>query len=123
LICDDEGAIRDILVRLVRREGYDTLEAADGITALAVIRQGSPDVLFLDIRMPGLDGVEVVRRARQLTPDLPIVMITTAMAAEAIAALQCGATGYLLKPFRHEDVIGSLQQAMSLRQPHPTSAG
>ena len=91
LICDDEGGIRDILVRLVRREGYDALEAADGITALAVIRQQSPDILLLDIRMPGLDGVEVVRRARQLTPDLPIVMITTAMAADASAALRCGA--------------------------------
>ena len=117
MICDDEGGIRDILARLVRHEGYEALEAADGSAALAAIRQESPDALLLDIRMPGMDGIEVLRRVRELAPRLPIVMITACAAPpEATAALRYGADCYLLKPFQHEDVIRSLQQVMNVRR-------
>lgn len=120
MICDDETAIREILARLVRREGYEPLQAADGLAAVAAIRENAPDALFLDIRMPGIDGIEVLRQVKQLAPKLPIVIITSSIAA-ADAALGCGAHAYLLKPFRHEDVIRSLEQALDERglQPAP----
>lgn len=119
LICDDEEGIRDILARLVRQAGYEAVEAANGPAALAAIRELPPDVLFLDIRMPGLDGIEVLRQARLLIPCLAVLMISTSAAGADVArALDGGACGYLIKPFRHEDVLHSLASVMaSRRQP------
>jgi len=123
LVCDDEQGIRDILSRLVRREGYEAVEAADGFAALAAIREHMPDALFLDIRMPRLDGIEVLRRVKQLAPALPVVIITTSAATiDTNTALGCGALAYLLKPFRHEDVIRLLGEAMDGRLRHDTTA-
>ena len=117
LICDDERDIRDILGRLVRQEGYEALEAADGTAALAAIRQQPPDLLFLDVRMPGLDGIEVLRQVKLLAPQLAVVIISSSAATTDTAmARACGACGYLLKPFRHEEVLRSLQSAMTERQ-------
>lgn len=117
LICDDERGIRDILTRLVRLEGFEALEAADGLAALAAVREQAPDVLFLDIRMPWLNGIEVLQRVRVLAPTLPIIMVTTSLAMpDTGVALASGVQGYLLKPFRNEDVIRSLRHAMDVRR-------
>lgn len=116
LIVDDEGEVRAILSRLVRQEGYDALEAASGEQALDLVRQEAPDALLLDIRMPGVDGMEVLRQARGLDPDLPVVIITShATVKDAVTALRAGAHDYLVKPFDHVDVIRSLHGAMTNR--------
>jgi DNA-binding NtrC family response regulator len=116
LIVDDEAGIRELLSRLVQQEGYESQEAADGEEALAVIRREPPDVMLLDIRMPGLDGMEVLRQVRKLDPDLPVVMITSqGTVKDAVVALRAGAHDYLVKPFEHADVIRSMRSAMTNR--------
>ncbi len=110
MIVDDERGIREILARLVRRAGYEAVEAADGVHALAAIGREAPDALLLDIGMPGVDGLEVLRQAKRVAPLLPVVMITSHAGTEDIAAaLQCGARAYLVKPFAHEDVLRVLR--------------
>jgi two-component system nitrogen regulation response regulator GlnG len=116
LIVDDEEGIRDILSRLVRKEGFEPLTSPDGETALDLLRRESPDVLLLDIKLPGLDGMEVLRRARELDHDLPVIMITShGLVKGAVEALRTGAHDYLVKPFEHADVIRSVHRAMTDR--------
>ncbi len=116
LIVDDEPGIREILSRLVRKEGFEPLAAPDGETALELLRRESPDILLLDIRMPGLDGMEILRRAKELDRDLPVVMITShGLVQGAVEALRAGAHDYLVKPFEHADVIRSVHRAMTDR--------
>jgi DNA-binding NtrC family response regulator len=117
LIVDDDAAIRAILARLFRREGYQPLEATNGDSALAMIRQHSPEMALLDVRMPGSSGMEVLREAKQLARDLPVVMMTGyGTAREAVAALRTGACDYLLKPFDHEEVLRSVRSALADRR-------
>ncbi|MBI5627276.1 MAG: response regulator, partial [Candidatus Rokubacteria bacterium] len=99
LIVDDEEGIREILSRLVRMEGFEPLAVPDGETALDLIRRESPDVALLDIRMPGLDGMELLRRAKEMDRDLPVIMITShGLVKGAVEALRAGAHDYLVKP-------------------------
>ena len=117
LIVDDEEEIRRLLSRLVVQEGFEPLTVPDGKTALELIRRESPDVLLLDIRMPGLDGMEVLRRAKELDRDLPIIMITAhGIVKGAVEALRAGAHDYLVKPFAHADVIRSIHRAVNDRR-------
>ncbi|NQT88336.1 response regulator, partial [bacterium] len=76
LVVDDLPGVRHILRTVLEHVGYDTVEAEDGATALEKVRTEQPDVMLCDIRMPGIDGFEVLRRAHELVPDLPIIMIT-----------------------------------------------
>lgn len=117
LIVDDEEGIRDILSRLVVREGYEPLLAADGEEALDLVRRQAPDALLVDIKMPGLDGMEVLRQAKQFDPDLPVVIITSCdLVKDAVAALHAGAHDYIVKPFDHADVVRSVHSAMTDRR-------
>jgi two-component system nitrogen regulation response regulator GlnG len=117
LIIDDEEGIRDNLSRLVRQNGFEALPAPDGETALALITRESPDVVLLDIKMPGLDGMEVLRRTKALDATLPVIVITSYGGVKgAVAALQAGAHDYLEKPLDHAGVVRSLHRAMTDRR-------
>ena len=117
LIVDDEVEIRELLSRLVLQERFEPLAAPDGETALDLIRRESLDVVLLDIKMPGLDGMEILRRAKELDRDLPVIMITgQGLIKGAVEALRAGAHDYLVKPFEHADVIRSVHKAMNDRR-------
>lgn len=117
LIVDDEPEIRDLLACLARREGFEVLTAPDGETALQMIRRESPDLMLLDIKMPGLDGMEVLRQARALDGTLPVVILTAYGSIKgAVEALRIGAHDYMVKPFEHTDVVRSLHRAMTDRR-------
>ncbi|MBI3624681.1 MAG: sigma-54-dependent Fis family transcriptional regulator [Candidatus Rokubacteria bacterium] len=117
LIVDDEEGIREILSRLVQKEGFEPLAAPDGETALQLLSRESLDILLLDIRMPGLDGMEILRRAKELDRDLPVIIITAfGFVKGAVDALRAGAHDYLVKPFEHADVIRSVHRAMTDRR-------
>jgi two-component system nitrogen regulation response regulator GlnG len=119
LIADDEPAIREALSRLIDLEGYQPLKAADGEEALAQITAHSPDVVLLDIHMPGLNGLAVLRAVRLADPDLPVIVITgDGLPQTAVSAMRSGAYDYIVKPFKHVDVLRCLTSAMVERKAH-----
>src|SRR5215216_429586 len=113
LVIDDEAAIRDSLRMILEYEDYQFAGAASGQEGLAVVQRDRPDLVLLDIKMPGMDGIEVLRKLHAMDETLPVVMIsghgTTATAVEAIRS---GATDFLDKPLSSERVIVTLQNAL-----------
>jgi two-component system nitrogen regulation response regulator NtrX len=120
LVIDDEAAIRDSLRMILEYEDYQFVGTGSGQEALDVVRRERPDIVLLDIKMPGMDGMEVLRKLRALDESLPVVMIsghgTTATAVEAIRS---GAIDFLDKPLSSERVIVTLRNV--LRQSELTS--
>src|SRR3990172_476567 len=117
LIVDDLEEIRWLLSELLRREGMETEESEDGETALRLIGLESPDVVLMDIQMPGMNGLEALKQARKLDGDLPIIMITAfAEIQGAVEAMKAGASDYLVKPFDNREVIQCVRQALTGRQ-------
>src|SRR5437773_6840302 len=100
LVIDDEAAIRDSLRMTLEYEGYEFIAAATGQEGLALAEREAPDLVLLDIKMPGMDGMEVLGRLRTLLEGVPVIMIsghgTTSTAVEAIKR---GAADFLDKPF------------------------
>jgi two-component system nitrogen regulation response regulator NtrX len=113
LVIDDEGAIRDSLRMILEYEDYQFVGAATGQEGIAAVQRDRPDLVLLDIKMPGMDGLEVLRKLHALDETLPVVMIsghgTTATAVEAIRS---GAIDFLDKPLSSERVIVTLQNAL-----------
>jgi two-component system, NtrC family, response regulator AtoC len=116
LVTDDDRTIRRNLVLLLRSEGYETLEAADGNEALALIESDSPDAVLLDLKMPGRDGLEVLAELGPALADLPVIVVTAlGGSAAAIEAMRRGAYDYLTKPFDLDEVSLTLKRALKQR--------
>jgi len=116
LIVDDDENICEILSLLVKKEGLKTLVAHEGDTALKIIRSKMPDIVLLDIKMPGMDGIEVLKRVKELDENLPVVMITAyANIQGAVDAIRLGAHDYLAKPFDDHEVIRVVYRALAER--------
>ncbi|MBV8266062.1 MAG: sigma-54-dependent Fis family transcriptional regulator [Planctomycetaceae bacterium] len=116
LVADDDRTIRRNLVRLLQAEGYRTLEAASGTEALALIRAEAPAAVLLDLKMPGPDGLEVLRQLGPTLADLPVIVITAfGGSAAAIEAMRRGAYDYLTKPFDLDEVLLTLKRALRQR--------
>jgi two-component system nitrogen regulation response regulator NtrX len=117
LVIDDEAAIRESLRMILEYEHYEFVGAGSGADGIAQVQRDRPDVVLLDIKMPGMDGIEVLRKLHALDETLPIVMIsghgTTATAVEAVRA---GATDFLDKPLSSERVIVTLQNVLQQTQ-------
>jgi len=108
LVVDDEQVIRDVLKRLLLREGYDVLSAASGKEAMGILRSARPDLVLLDIAMPEMSGIEICRWIRRdsATPRLPIIMITGKSGVnDEVEGLETGADDYVTKPFNTEELI------------------
>ena len=117
LIVDDDESICALLSMLVKKEGFEALKALSGEAGLKIIRSETVDVLLVDIKMPGMDGMEVLRQVKDLSPDLPVVLITAhADVRGAVKAIQAGAHDYLAKPFDNQEVIRVLHRALAERQ-------
>src|SRR5262245_12276487 len=116
LIVDDEESTRELLAHLIETEGLTPLVAPDGETALNILRSENPDLLLVDHRMPGLTGLEVLRRAREIVEDLPVIVLNGyAAVRNAVEAMQAGAYNYLAKPFNFDEVIQLVFQALNDR--------
>jgi excisionase family DNA binding protein len=113
LVVDDEQIVRDLLAATLTSTGYEVDSATDGSRAIEMLNSGSYDLLITDVRMPGIDGLTVVREARRLSSTMAIVIITGASSeAIAIEAINLGVNGYLTKPFGVERVLAVVARAL-----------
>ncbi|KKI41726.1 response regulator transcription factor [Hafnia alvei] len=100
LIVEDDSHIADLLALHLRDEGYHIEQAADGIAGMAMLEQGGWDALILDLMLPGIDGLDICRRARSMTRYTPIIMISARSSeVHRVLGLELGADDYLAKPF------------------------
>ena len=110
LVVEDDAPIRRMLERTFAAEGYEVATAPDGGSALASVERSVPDLLVLDIGLPGLDGVAVCRRVRGLGLATPILLLTARDAvADRVAGLDAGADDYLVKPFAPEELLARVR--------------
>src|SRR5205809_570207 len=110
LVVDDDAPILRMLERTLAADGYQVEAAADGGSALAAIEQAVPDLVILDVAMPGLGGLDVCRRLRAKGLALPILLLTARDAvADRVAGLDAGADDYLVKPFAAEELLARVR--------------
>jgi excisionase family DNA binding protein len=115
LVVDDEASIRDLLSKTLALAEYDVDTAADGPGALDRLRErrGAYDLMIADLRMPGMDGLTLIREAKQINQALPIIIITGfSTESSAIEAVNLGVAGYLTKPFRVPQVLAAAAKAL-----------
>jgi excisionase family DNA binding protein len=113
LVVDDEATIRDLLLKTLALAEYDVDLAPDGRAALERLRMVPYDLLITDLKMPGVDGLAVIREARRLKADIPVIIITGfSTEASAIEAVNLGVSGYLTKPFRVPRVLAVAAKAL-----------
>lgn len=115
LIVDDEKNYPPILSAILEEEGYETLTANNGITALEIIKNSDIDLVLTDMKMPLMDGIELLERVKAIDPDLPVIMMTAHGTVEkAVEAMQKGAYNYILKPFDNERLAIYVKKAMAM---------
>src|SRR3989338_10115479 len=116
LVADDEIGLRESVERTLRREGFRVLQAEDGQAALDALRKQGVDLLLADLRMPGLDGLELLRAAKLLTPEVEVVVLSGhGTVQEAVAAMKEGAYDFLTKPFERAQLVRTVRQALEHR--------
>jgi two-component system response regulator PilR (NtrC family) len=117
LVVEDQDSARESLVELLRGEGYEVYEAADGNEAIAKVNGHDLDVVLTDLMMPGADGLAVLKHVREMSPQTLVLIMTAHASVEtAIEAIRAGAQDYLLKPLVFEEVLRKVQNLMSHRQ-------
>jgi two-component system nitrogen regulation response regulator NtrX len=117
LVIDDEAAIRDSLQMTLEYEGYEYLSAATGQEGLALVERESPDLVLLDVKMPGMDGIEVLDRLRAMNDGLPVVVISGhGTISTAVEATKKGAFDFIEKPFASDRVLVSIRNALDQRR-------
>ncbi|MFD6906376.1 MULTISPECIES: response regulator transcription factor [Streptomyces] len=120
LLAEDDRAIRNALERALTLEGYRVTAVADGVEALAHAHRSRPDVLVLDVMMPGIDGLQVCRVLRAEGDRTPVLMLTALVeTADRIAGLDAGADDYVVKPFDVEEVFARLRALLRRAAPAP----
>jgi excisionase family DNA binding protein len=113
LVVDDEASIRDLLSKTLALADYDVDTAPDGNAALNRLRESGFDLLIADLKMPGMDGLTLIKQAKRIRADLPIIIITGfSTESSAIEAVNLGVAGYLTKPFRVPQVLAAAAKAL-----------
>lgn len=115
LVVDDQFGIRMLLQEVLKIEGYETQLASNGLEALQLLTAFQPDLVFLDMKIPGMDGLEILKKMKEQTPDVKIIMMTAYGELDLInTALSIGALGYLPKPFNIEELINLSKKYISI---------
>ena len=120
LVVDDEANARNALAEILREEGYGVETAADGFKGLARFREFLPDLVLTDLKMPGMDGVELLGKLREIEPTMPVIVMTAYGAVDtAVRAMRAGAIEYLTKPINTEaaerDILGACESGGAAR--------
>jgi DNA-binding response OmpR family regulator len=117
LVVDDEPIVREVVCSYLRRDGFETVEAADGATALAAVGDPGLSIVLLDVMIPGPDGLEVCRRVRAAS-DLPVILLTArGEEADRIVGLELGADDYVTKPFSPRELVARVKTVLRRSSP------
>jgi DNA-binding response OmpR family regulator len=117
LVVDDDAAVTSMLRRGLSYEGFAVAVASSGAQGLALAREQLPDLVILDIMMPGMDGLEVLRRLRAADPQLPVILLTAKdAAADQVQGLEAGAEDYVIKPFTFEVLLARVRVLLRRHQ-------
>ena len=124
LLVEDDRDIAEPLARALTREGYDVTAAGDGRVALNEVLDSPPDLIILDIGLPGMDGLDVCRHVRDVRPHVPILMLTARDGElETVAGLDAGADDYVTKPFRLSELLARIRAMLRRSAPPEVTAG
>jgi diguanylate cyclase (GGDEF)-like protein len=108
LVVDDEATVRSVLLQVLKEDGYDVTPAENGSQALEILRNNSFDLIITDIKMPGISGLELLKKVKQAQPDTQVIIITSYASLDtSLTALRHGAYDYLFKPFEDLDLISA----------------
>ena len=117
LVVDDEPIVREVVVSYLVRDGYQTLEAGDGIEAKRLLNQSTPDLVVLDLMLPGIDGLALCRWIRS-QHDIPVIMLTAKTEeADRIVGLELGADDYVTKPFSPRELVARIRTVLRRANP------
>jgi DNA-binding response OmpR family regulator len=123
LVVDDEPTVREVVVGYLRRDGHTVSEAADGTTALRLLETDPPDLVVLDMMLPGVNGLDILRRIRA-HGDLPVIMLTArADESDRVSGLELGADDYVVKPFSPRELAARVNGVLrrAARKPAPVT--
>ncbi|MGI9591088.1 MAG: sigma-54-dependent transcriptional regulator, partial [Myxococcota bacterium] len=116
LVIDDDPGVRDYMEALVSRQGYDVTTVADGEQALGSLDVTRPDLITLDVVLPGMDGLATLAELKKKVPDVPVVMLSGhGQARNIVEAMKLGASDFLRKPFEVEELELAFQKALEKR--------
>ncbi|KOP71799.1 response regulator [Cytobacillus solani] len=115
LIVDDQFGIRILLNEVLQKEGYDTYQAANGIQALEIVSKHSPDLVLLDMKIPGMDGIEILKRMRVIDKEIRVIIMTAYGELDMIQeAKDLGALTHFAKPFDIDDIRSAVKEYLPL---------
>ncbi|MFZ0444213.1 MAG: response regulator [Bacillus sp. (in: firmicutes)] len=115
LIVDDQYGIRILLNEVLQKEGYDTYQAANGLQALEIVQENVPDLILLDMKIPGMDGIEILKRVKALYPDMKVIIMTAYGELDMIQeAMDLGAITHFAKPFDIVDIREAVKKYLAL---------
>jgi len=117
LIVDDEIGALTLIGIMLERGGFEVLKAKDAHAALSVLEQQTPDLIILDVMMPGIDGIELCRsiRLREATAEIPLLMLSARGDADSVMrGMEAGATDYLPKPILHHDLVAKVSSMLGM---------
>jgi two-component system NtrC family response regulator len=117
LLIDDDASLREVLAFTLREQGHEVEAAANGTDGLALLERGLPDAVITDLKMPGIDGLEVLRRVHEIDASLPVIVLTAFGSIEAaVAAMRDGAQDYLTKPYNRDELKVTVAKALEGRR-------
>ncbi|WP_110928306.1 response regulator [Bacillus massiliglaciei] len=116
LIVDDQFGIRILLNEVLNKEGYTTFQAANGIQALEALNQHAPDLVLLDMKIPGMDGIEILKRMKKVNPDIRVIIMTAYGELDMIQeAKDLGALTHFAKPFDIDDIRKAVRDHLPIK--------
>jgi len=119
LIVDDDPEVLIMLQRLLETDGHEGVTAESGLKALELIKLSAFDLVVADLRMPRMDGLELLREVKAIESTLPVILVTAYASSEtAIEAVRCGAFDYLFKPFKVKDLLTTVERALNTDKDH-----
>jgi two-component system, response regulator, stage 0 sporulation protein F len=116
LIVDDQYGIRILLNEIFQKEGYNTFQAANGVQALAIVAKEEPDLMILDMKIPGMDGLEILRRVKKTNPEINVIIMTAYGELDMIhEAMELGAITHFAKPFDIDEIREVVRKELPLK--------